>query len=67
MKHLSGNPDEGKAKGAAARKDAVEKWSNLALSRDVARELQRLAGRSSEYVGGGGNTQERVNPQNSEL
>mmetsp|Transcript_36395 Transcript_36395/g.88151 ORF Transcript_36395/g.88151 Transcript_36395/m.88151 type:complete len:262 (+) Transcript_36395:825-1610(+) len=53
MKHLSENPAQGKVKGQRARKDAVEKWSNLALSRDVARELQRLAGRSSDNVGDG--------------
>lgn len=69
MKHLSENPEEGKVKGQRARKDAVEKWSNLALSRDVARELQRLAGRSSDNVGDNGTKEKRqeVNPPNSEL
>ncbi|CAJ1900748.1 unnamed protein product [Cylindrotheca closterium] len=69
MKHLSENPNEGKVKGQRARKDAVEKWSNLALSRDVARELQRLAGRSSDNVGGGSTstTNEKVvNPQSND-
>ena len=55
MKHLSEYPEEGKAKGQRARKDAVEKWSNVALSQDVfARQLERLAGRSSENVGDAG-------------
>ncbi|KAL3944384.1 MAG: hypothetical protein SGBAC_001548 [Bacillariaceae sp.] len=68
MKHLSENPEEGKVKGQRARKDAVEKWSNLALSRDVARELQRLAGRSSDKVGdNGAKEKQEVNPPNSEL
>ena len=60
MKHLVQNPMEAKAKGKRARRDAVEKWSNLALSRDVARELQRLVGRSTDIVGdsGGGGEEE---------
>jgi hypothetical protein len=44
FKHLKENPNEAERKGNQARRDIVEKWSNDAISRVVARHLERLSG-----------------------
>ena len=37
------NPEEGRQKGAIARRDILEKWSHEKIALDVAKELERIA------------------------
>ena len=37
------NPEEGRQKGAIARRDVLEKWSHEKIALDVAKELERIA------------------------